>query len=146
MKKQQSIQRRLHSSYLFIVGLLSVPTILLLLFLLPTTARYHQHINYISDARAIVDLSGARLESELWDIVAGNQAYQAGAQEHIMDEISTRLDRLLYETEIYESRQQVEAGRTLLPPFGHVFQRADPARDPKRVRPAPHGPTGVYFH
>ena len=34
MKKQQSIQRRLHSSYLFIVGLLSVPTILLLLFLL----------------------------------------------------------------------------------------------------------------
>ena len=116
MKKQQSIQRRLHSSYLFIVGLLSVPTVLLLLFLLPTTARYHQHINYISDARAIVDLSGARLESELWDIVAGNQAYQAGAQEHIMDEISTRLDRLLYETEIYESRQQVEAAvRSCIP-------------------------------
>ena len=114
MKKQQSIQRRLHSSYLFIVGLLSVPTVLLLLFLLPTTARYHQHINYISDARAIVDLSGARLESELWDIVAGNQAYQAGAQEHIMDEISTRLDRLLYETEIYESRQQVEAAVRLV--------------------------------
>ena len=88
MKKQQSIQRRLHSSYLFIVGLLSVPT--------------------------IVDLSGARLESELWDIVAGNQAYQAGAQEHIMDEISTRLDRLLYETEIYESRQQVEAAVRLV--------------------------------
>ena len=53
MKKQQSIQRRLHSSYLFIVGLLSVPTVLLLLFLLPTTARYHQHINYISDALRI---------------------------------------------------------------------------------------------
>ena len=82
MKKQQSIQRRLHSSYLFIVGLLSVPTVLLLLFLLPTTARYHQHINYISDARAIVDLSGARLESELWDIVAGKQSYQASAHEH----------------------------------------------------------------
>ena len=31
-----------------------------------------------------------------------------------MDEISTRLDRLLYETEIYESRQQVEAAVRLV--------------------------------
>ncbi|MCQ5130157.1 histidine kinase [Butyricicoccus faecihominis] len=113
-KKAQSIRRQLHSAYLFIVSLLAVPTILLLVFLLPMTARYHQHIGYIADARDIVGLSGSQLETELWNIVAGNQAYETGGQRRIMEEISRRLDHLLYETETYESRQQVRAAMQLV--------------------------------
>lgn len=110
----QSIRQRLRTSYLTIVSLLAVPALLLLLFLLPTTTRYHRHVSYISDARDIVELSGAQLESELWDIVAGNQSYLEGGQGRIMEEISARLDRLLYETETYESRQQVQAAARLV--------------------------------
>ena len=128
MKKTQSIRLRLRSSYLTIIILLSIPTLLLLLFLLTTTARYHRHINYISDAQAIVELSDARLESELWDIVAGNQTYASGAQQQIMDEIDTRLYRLLYETEVYESRQQVEAASRLVETMsGYIEQLNAPS-------------------
>ncbi|MDO4271311.1 MAG: sensor histidine kinase [Eubacteriales bacterium] len=127
-KRPRSIHRRLRSAYLFLAGLLAVPTVLLLLFLLPTTARYHRHISYIADARDIVELSGARLESELWDIVAGNQAFADGGQTRIMDEVSGRLDRLLYETETYESRQQVQAAARLVETLdGYISQLGAPA-------------------
>lgn len=123
--RPQSIRRYLQTSYLFIVGLLAIPVVLLMLFLLFTTTRYHQHINYIADARAIVDLSDAKLESELWDIVAGNQEYETGMQQQILDDISTRLNRLLYETEIYESRQQVEAAVRLVETLTYYVEQLD---------------------
>lgn len=140
MKRQKpivSIRQRLHTSYMTIISLLAVPTLLLLFFLLQTSAQYNRHISYIANARDITELSGTQLEGEIWNIVAGNQAYAAGSQETIMKEIYTRLEQLLHETETYESRQQIMAAIRLAdtmdtyikqldaPPYRHATMYSD---------------------
>lgn len=112
--RQKSIRFHLQSSYLFIIGLLSIPTILLLCFLLPTASRYHEHIGYITDARDIMELSETQLKTELWEIVAGNQTYEKSSHGEIMDTISTKLSRLQDEAETYQSTQQLDAATHLM--------------------------------
>lgn len=123
--KEESIRNRLNYSYRFIICLLTVPTALLLIFLLTTTTRYYRHISYITDARTVINLSDSALMSELWDIVAGIQDYDLGLQQDIMSNIKSHLDLLSYETETYESQQQVQAAAELVETLNTYIDQLD---------------------
>lgn len=121
-----SIADHLHSSYVAIILLLSIPAMLLMLFLFPMTSRYHQHISAIADARDIIEVADQELQSELWEVVAGQKTFAASRQQELMDSIGRKLTLLLHSSDHYESRQYIQAATrlndtlaTYVEQFGH---------------------------
>lgn len=100
-----SIKAYLKNSFMMIITFMAIPVVILSVLLPVMAQRYGTMIGYINEANEVVEIAKRDIEMELWDIVAGNKEFRAGAQYAMVDEIEARLNELLAENDSNESKQ-----------------------------------------
>ncbi|MGI6152708.1 MAG: histidine kinase [Christensenellaceae bacterium] len=108
-EEKASIKSYLKKSHMLIIIFMAIPAIALSILLSALTQRYNQLIGYIEQANEVVEIIEHNLERELWDIVAGNKAFEDGRQYEFLDTVDNILTDLV-KVDAGESRQQYLKG------------------------------------
>ncbi len=107
-ERSKSIKQTLKSSYIIIICLMLTAPIVSISFSLYQTIRYDRMITNVSRTNRLNQIVKTDVANELWDIVAGSKGFAEGRQFEILEDISRRLNEILRNTQVTESRQLLE--------------------------------------
>lgn len=93
-KEKASISQYLKTSYILIIVMMAVPTIVLSIFIPTMNRRYSDMIGYVRRASEVIEVTDRQLEKEIWDIVAGKKDFGDGKQYELLDSAQDILKQL----------------------------------------------------
>lgn len=109
-----SIRRQIRSSYVIIILLMLLPSVIGIVAFLAQTARYDLIITNVSKTNRVNQIVRTAVSAELWDIVAGNRKFSEGSQYEIIAGIRLNLEEIIETTTLVQNRQLLEvAGRAV---------------------------------
>lgn len=94
LRRKRSIRDMLQQSYLTIITVMAVPTVIMTVAMLVMTARYGGLIDNIDKAAALRDLVNTRFSEEIWNIVSGKKDFSEGKQYEMIDQLDVGLHSL----------------------------------------------------
>lgn len=103
-----SLRQTIQNSYVIIIILMILAPVVSLSFSWFQTVRYDRMITNVNRTNRVNQIVQMDISNELWDIVAGNKAFEDGIQYEIIDDIHKRLDEIKLNTGVTESRQLLE--------------------------------------
>lgn len=110
-QKCSSIRAMLKMSYVAIIVIMAIPTVILLFTMLSMTSQYDRLIENIDRAAGLSDVVNTKLTGELWDIVAGKKDFSAGNQYKYVRQIETELNNLVTLSENADKMQYIVAAQ-----------------------------------
>jgi len=110
MKKQdsKSLKRTLQITFLFIIGIMIIPTIYSVVVLAIHTNQYDNIITNVSDANRINNIAKNGIPNELWNIVCGKKEFLAGEQYYMIKQITDGITRMQNQTISKENQENLE--------------------------------------
>ena len=106
--KNKSLRRTLLITYISLLFITLIPSVYSILVFQMHTKQYSQIISNVSTANKISSIAKNEIPSELWNIICGKQEISNGAQNVMLDEISTGLSLMLLTNKNEESRGKLE--------------------------------------
>ena len=107
-----SIRRRMRTSQLTLVVLMTIPALLAISLMWQHSVRYHRVISHVEEITRLNPIIKEELLSGTMDIVFGRTRFEEGPQYSILDKASRQLDRLIDSGEA--SRIELEVSRRIL--------------------------------
>lgn len=130
----KSLKKTLQITFLFIIGIMIIPTIYSVVVLAIHTNQYDNIITNVSEANKINQIAKIDIPNELWEIVCGKKEFLNGEQYFMVKEITKGIEKMENKTfskenqenlevasrvcttlsrNIYILEQQIEAGRSV---------------------------------
>ena len=106
--KNKSLRRTLLITYISLLFITLIPSVYSILVFQMHTKQYSQIISNVSTANKISSIAKNEIPSELWNIICGKKEINNGAQNVMLDEISTGLSLMLLTNKNEESRGKLE--------------------------------------
>ena len=106
--KNKSLRRTLLITYISLLFITLIPSVYSILVFQMHTKQYSQIISNVSTANKISSIAKNEIPSELWNIICGKKEISNGAQNVMLDEISTGLSLMLLTNKNEESRGKLE--------------------------------------
>ena len=106
--KNKSLRRTLLITYISLLFITLIPSVYSILVFQIHTKQYSQIISNVSTANKISSIAKNEIPSELWNIICGKKEISNGAQNVMLDEISTGLSLMLLTNKNEESRGKLE--------------------------------------
>ena len=106
--KNKSLRRTLLITYISLLFITLIPSVYSILVFQMHTKQYSQIISNVSTANNISSIAKNEIPSELWNIICGKKEINNGAQNIMLDEISTGLSLMLLTNKNEESRGKLE--------------------------------------
>ena len=104
----KSIKRKIGVSYIIIIGLLIIPTIISIVFLQSLVNKYDRLIINIDKANNLTTVVKSELPNEMWSIVAGKIEYKQGKQYEIITKINDTFNYLYLNTKSNDNKKLIE--------------------------------------
>lgn len=112
---KKSIRKVLLFVFIFIIGIMVIPTIYSIAILQIHTNQYDNIISNVSQANEISQIAKDDIPNELWEIVCGKKDFLNGNQFYQIKTISAGIDEMLSRTRSQNSKAQLEvANRTCI--------------------------------
>ena len=111
MTRTKSIKDMLRISFIAIIGLFIVPTIISLVYLRNISAEYNRLIENIDFANELSNTAKTEVNKEIWEIVAGRKSFSEGRQYEIINTINEGLSVLHANTGEKKNLELIEAAR-----------------------------------
>lgn len=109
--KTNSIKSKLKISFLLIILIVLIPSIISIIFSNILTIRYGKLIHNVEDANSLNQIVKVDITGEIWDIVSGKKDFNEGNQYIIIEDIYDRLNMLAKNASTRENRQLIEVAR-----------------------------------
>lgn len=106
--KKTSLRRALQFSYLFIIGIMIIPTIYSIAVLQIHTRQYDNIIKNIASADRINQIAKDDIPTELWDIVCGRKKFHEGQQYFMIRHIFKGIAEMQNNTQNRENEEKLE--------------------------------------
>lgn len=112
---KKSLRKILLLVFIFIIGVMVIPTIYATVVLQIHTTQYDNIISNVSQANEISQIAKNDIPNELWEIVCGKKDFMQSEQYYQINTIYTGIDEMLSRTKSSNSKAQLEvANRTCL--------------------------------
>ena len=112
--KFDSIKKKIQSSYVIIISLMLLPSVISLATIILQTVRYDHIITNVSKTNQLNQIVKQDINNEIWDIFAGKEKFSQGKQYAIILDINNRLEDIMRTTSVTQNRQMLEvAGRAV---------------------------------
>lgn len=112
---KKSLRKILLLVFIFIIGVMVIPTIYATVVLQIHTTQYDDIISNVSQANEISQIAKNDIPNELWEIVCGKKDFMHSEQYYQINTIYTGIDEMLSRTKSSNSKAQLEvANRTCL--------------------------------
>lgn len=112
---KKSIKRILQLVFIFIIGVMIIPTIYSVAILRIHTQQYDAIISNVSQANNISLIARNNIPNELWEIVCGKKKFYNGQQYEMIRQISAGIEDMLSNTKSQNTKSQLEvANRTCI--------------------------------
>lgn len=109
----KSLRKLLLFVFIFIIGIMVVPTFYSVAILQFHTKQYDAIISNVSQANEISLIAKNNIPNELWEIVCGKKSFMNGQQYEMIKKISTGIEEMLERTKNQNTKAQLEvANRT----------------------------------
>lgn len=105
----KSIRAMLQRSYVLIIVLMALPTLILMATTLTMSAKYDKLIENIQRVSELRDLAGIQIKQEIWDIVAGKKTFQQGQQYALVKKLKQELEDLANQPDNADRKQYLVA-------------------------------------
>ena len=112
-ERRISLKRKLRNSYLFIIGIMVIPTVYSIVVSTMHRRQYDHIITNVNMASEINQLVTEQIPQELWEVVAGLQNFYDGNQYKLLRQVDSDIKQML---------AAAESQRTLS--YLHVISRA----------------------
>ena len=103
-----SIIKTIKTSHIVIILLLLIPLIVSIILTLLNTFSYDRLISNVEKTNRLNQIVKTDITNELWDIVAGNKAFDSGGQYLIIKNIRNRIIDIMSTTDEIQNRQMLE--------------------------------------
>ncbi len=90
-----SIRSRLRFSFIVLMALLILPALVSVVMMTQYAQRYHALIQQVERVAALKPLVQSTIPGELWEVVAGNKAFDEGAQYKAVAQVNRELESLM---------------------------------------------------
>ncbi|HHW22267.1 MAG TPA: sensor histidine kinase [Clostridiaceae bacterium] len=121
--KTNSIRSKLKISFLLIILIVLIPSIMSITFSSILTVRYGKLIHNVDDANSLNKIVKFEITSEIWDIVSGKKEFTEGEQYSIIENIYERLNVLARNASTKENRQLIEVARRAMSTLENYVDR-----------------------
>lgn len=112
---KKSIKKILQLLFIFIIGIMIIPTAYSVVILQIHTKQYDAIISNVSQANEISTIAKENIPNELWEIVCGKKRFANGQQYQMIKKIATGIESMLLTTSTATTKSQLEvANRTCL--------------------------------
>jgi two-component system sensor histidine kinase YesM len=109
-----SIRRKIKLSYIVIIMLMLVPSLMSITSSLTQTIKYDHLITNVSKVNRLNQIVKTDISNEIWDIFSGSKKFEDGRQYRIIDSINAGLRDVMKTTTVKGNRQRLEvAGRAM---------------------------------
>lgn len=85
--KTKSLKKTLQISYIFLIGIMIVPTVYSVIVTQVHTQQYNNIITNVSNANKINQIAKKDIPNELWEIVCGKKEFSSSRQNEMLDTI-----------------------------------------------------------
>ena len=106
--KNTSLRRKIQTSYLFIIGIMVIPTVYAICVQRYHATQYDQIITNVSQANDINHIVKIELPNELWNIVSGKTIFNNGRQYAYMMNITNGIQIMMLNTKNNVNKQKLE--------------------------------------
>lgn len=121
--KTNSIRSKLKISFLLIILIVLIPSIMSITFSNILTARYGKLIHNVDDANSLNKVVKFEITNEIWDIVSGKKEFAEANQYTIIENIYDRLNILAKNASTKENRQLTEVARRAMSTLENYVDR-----------------------
>ena len=108
-----SLAERLRFSFMVILGLLLIPSLISIWMMHSYADSYHQAIMQVERAALLKPRVNTDIPDEMWSIVAGRTTFQEGRQYEIIDEVNQTMEALMTTAAGGNSTELTVARRTM---------------------------------
>lgn len=112
--RTQSLKRTLQISYIFLIGIMAIPTLYSIVATQVHTKRYDNIITNVSNANSIVQIAKNDIPNELWEIVCGKQEYFSTSPYTMVKKIFNGLEEIEKHTVRKENKQKLDVAHRAL--------------------------------
>lgn len=120
-----SFRYKILSALVVVIGLMSIPYIVLIVPGLAYKRQYDSIIENITTANSINGHIKQMIDAEMWDVVAGKKRFSEGNQYHILDDTNNRVQWMIDNTDsqqgklkLYVTQRTIETLRSLIDQIG----------------------------
>ena len=106
--KTYSLKKTLQISYIFLIGIMIIPTIYSVIVLQFHTKQYNDIITNVSKANSINQIAKLDLPNNLWEIVCGKQDFESGTPYKMLSDISDGINDMQKHTKSADNKQKLE--------------------------------------
>lgn len=106
--KIKSLKKTLQISYVFLIGIMIIPTVYSIIVSSIHTKRYDDIITNVSTANRINQIAKTDIPNELWDIVCGRKTFANSEQYVMIHQISNGIAEMQQLTKTPENKQKLE--------------------------------------
>lgn len=106
--KIRSLKKTLQISYVFLIGIMIIPTIYSIIVSSIHTKQYDDIITNVSTANRINQIAKTDIPNELWDIVCGRKNFSNSEQYVMIHQISNGIAEMQQLTKTAENKQKLE--------------------------------------
>ncbi len=106
--KVHSLKKTLQISYIFLIGIMIIPTIYSVIVLQIHTKQYDDIITNVSKANSINQIAKSNIPNTLWEIVCGKKSFETDPPYNMVSEIFTGISDMQLHTKSAENKQKLE--------------------------------------
>lgn len=121
--KTDSIRSKLKISFLLIILIVLIPSIMSITFSNILTIRYGKLIHNVHDANSLNQIVKFEITNEIWDIVSGKKEFDEGDQYIIIENIYEKLNILAKNASTRENRQLTVVARRAMSTLENYVDR-----------------------
>ena len=108
IKKSHSLKKTLQISYIFLIGIMIIPTIYSVVVLQIHTKRYDDIITNVSKANSINQVAKNDLPNWLWEIVCGKKDFENDSPYEMISQIFNGITDMQTHTKSRDNKQKLE--------------------------------------
>jgi len=123
--KTNSIRSKLKISFLLIILIVLIPSIMSITFSSILTVRYGKLIHNVDDANSLNKIVKFVITNEIWDIVSGKKGFTEGEQYSIIENIYERLNVLARNASTKETASLSKLPEEPCPPLKTMWTDLD---------------------